>query len=192
MRKNPGSTTVVVIPYGSTSSASVSMNPSRANFDAEYAEQKSTPTRPAVELMVMTWPLRCFRMIGRIARVTLSGPKKFVSICLRYCSGLISSKKPGVEVARVVDEHVDAAESLHGRLGRGVRGVLVGDVERDGEEVVVLADGVAHSVGVAAGRDDRVSGGECRLRDVDAHAAAGAGDEPHRVVSHVPVCLSLR
>ena len=70
------------------------MKPSSANFDAEYAEQKSTPTRPAVELMVMTWPLRCFRMIGRIARVTLSGPKKFVSICLRYCSGLISSKKP--------------------------------------------------------------------------------------------------
>ena len=94
MRKNPGSTTVVVIPYGSTSNASVSIQPSRANFDAEYAEQKSTPTRPAVELMVMTWPLRCFRMTGRIARVTLSGPKKFVSICLRYCSGLISSKNP--------------------------------------------------------------------------------------------------
>ena len=43
----------------------------------------------------------------------------------------------------------------------------------------MLADRVADPVGVAAGRDDRVSRGEGRLRDVDAHATAGAGDEPH-------------
>ena len=37
---------------------------------------------------------------------------------------------------------------------------------------------VGHGFGVAAGGDDRVAGGERGLRDVDAHAAACAGDEP--------------
>ena len=140
----------------------------------------------------MTWPLRCFAHdrqdragdVERAEEVRLHLPAVLLGADLL--------EESGVEVARVVDEHVDAAESLHGRLGRSFGGILVGDVERDGEKVVVLADGVAHAVGIAAGRDDRVSGGECRLRDLDAHAAAGAGDEPHRVVSHVPVCLSLR
>ena len=34
------------------------------------------------------------RMTGRTARVTLSGPKRLVSIWARKCSGLISSKNP--------------------------------------------------------------------------------------------------
>ena len=50
-------------------------------------------------------------------------------------------EEPGVEVARVVDQHVDASEPfdgcLDGRLGVGG----VGDVELDGQEVVVLAAG---------------------------------------------------
>ena len=40
----------------------------------------------------MTWPERCARMTGRTARVTFSGPKKFVSIWARNCSGLMFSK----------------------------------------------------------------------------------------------------
>ena len=50
------------------------------------------PTRPAVEVMVMTWPARCSRMIGRTARVTFIGPKRLVSNCRRICAGEISSK----------------------------------------------------------------------------------------------------
>ena len=58
------------------------------------------------------------------------------------------------------------------------------DVELDDEQVVSLADGVGHGVSVAAGRDDRVAGGEGRPRDVYAHATAGAGDEPDLLVGH--------
>ena len=50
-------------------------------------------------------------------------------------------EEPGVEVAGVVDQHVDAAEpstaACDGRLGVGG----VGDVELDGQQVVVLAQG---------------------------------------------------
>ena len=75
------------------------------------------------------------------------------------------------------------------RLHRRLRGCQARDVELDDEQVVGLADGLGHGVGVAAGGDDRVAGGERGLRDVDAHAAAGAGDEPDLLVSHA---LSFR
>ena len=45
-----------------------------------------------------------------------------------------------VEVARIVDEDVDAAEALDRSLSGGNRGAGVGDVERDGEQVLVLTD----------------------------------------------------
>jgi hypothetical protein len=89
-----------------------------------------------------------------------------------------------VEVAGVVDEHVDAAEALDGGRGRGVGRGGVGDVEGEGEQVVVRADGVGGALRVAAGRHDGVARGECRSCDVDAHAAARAGDEADLGVSH--------
>ena len=73
--------------------------------------------------------------------------------------------------------------------GLGVGGV--GDVELDDQEVVVLADRRADLLGVAAGGDDRVTGGQGGLGDVDAHAAAGAGDEPNLLVSHAGALLLL-
>ena len=93
-------------------------------------------------------------------------------------------EEPGVEVAGVVDEDVDAAEALDGGGDRrhGVFGT--GDVELDDEQVVGVAERLAHGVGVAAGRDDGVAGGERRLHDVDAHATAGTGHEPDVLVSH--------
>ena len=39
-------------------------------------------------------------------------------------------------------------------------------------------------LGIAAGRDDGVAGGQRRLRDVDAQTTACAGDEPNLLVSH--------
>ena len=91
----------------------------------------------------------------------------------------------GVEVAGVVDQHVDATEPLDrridGRLGRGG----VGDVERHRQQVVVLAERGGDGVGVAGGGNHRVAGGERSLGDVDAHAAGGASDEPDLLVSHV-------
>ena len=49
-------------------------------------------------------------------------------------------------------------------------------------------------LGVAAGGDDRVTGGQGGLGDVDAHAATGAGDEPNILVTHVvhSFCLTHR
>ena len=64
-------------------------------------------------------------------------------------------------------------------------GVLrAGDVELDDEQVVGVADRLRDGVGVAAGGDDVVAGGQRGLGEVDAHAAAGAGDEPGLVLGH--------
>jgi hypothetical protein len=108
-------------------------------------------------------------MTGRTARV-------------RFGADLL--EEPGVEVAGVVDEHVDASEPVDGSPdGRfGVGGV--GDVEHDGQEVIVLAQGGGDGLGVAGGGDHGVAGRERRPGDVDAHATAGAGDEPNLLVSH--------
>jgi hypothetical protein len=89
-----------------------------------------------------------------------------------------------LEAGGVVDEHVDAAEAVDGGLHRRLGVGAVGDVELDDEQIVRRADGLRHVVGVAAGGDDRVARGERRLRDVDAQAAAGAGDEPDLLVGH--------
>ena len=69
---------------------------------------------------------------------------------------------------------------LNDRLGLGG----VGDVELDGQEVIVLAHGRCDRVGVAGSSDYSVTGLQCRLGDVDAHATAGAGDEPHLLLTH--------
>ena len=95
MRKNPGSTSIVLMPNGATSEARPSMNPSTPNFEAAYAVRKSpVEAMPAVEEMVMTSPERCVRSWGSTARVTLTGPNRVDSIWARKSSGAISSKKP--------------------------------------------------------------------------------------------------
>jgi hypothetical protein len=85
-------------------------------------------------------------------------------------------EEPGVEVARVVDEHVDPAEpvdrSRHGRLCVGG----LGDVQLDRQEVVMLPNRRADLLGVPSSGDDRVISRQRGLGDVDAQATAGAGD----------------
>ena len=124
-------------------------------------------------------------MIGKTARVTLSGPKKLVSIWGPELCGADLLEVSGVVVAGVVDEHIDASEPFDGRLCSRVRCVGVGDVQGDCEQLVVLTDGVAPPALVASGGHDRVSGCECRLGDVHAHPPTGAGDEPP------PFCLTF-
>src|ERR1700746_825552 len=118
---------------------------------------------PAVEEIATTSPERWARITGSTARVTFSGPNKVVSSCARKSCGLISSNSP---VCRL-----------------GVGGV--GDVELDGQQVVVLAQGRCDSAGVTPGGDHGVTGRERGPGDVGAHAAAGAGDEPDLLVLHV-------
>ena len=123
-------------------------------------------------------------MTGSTARVTFSGPNRLVSIWARKSSGADLLEEAGVEVAGVVDQHVDPAEPLDGGVDGGLRAGGVGDVERDGQQVVVRTDRGADPLGVAAGGHDRVPGGQGRPGDVHAHAAAGAGDEPDLLLTH--------
>src|SRR6266571_5418848 len=162
VRKNPGLTMVVWMPNGSTSGRSDSIQPSRPNFDAACAEQNSGPTRPAPDEIEMMWPERCLRMTGRTARVTFIGPSRLVASCRSICSGQLL-EVAGIEVGGVVDQHVDAAEALDGGLHHCLGVGTAGDVELDDQQVVRLADGIRHGVGVAA----------------------GAGDEPNLLLSHV-------
>ena len=94
-----------------------------------------------------------------------------------------------LEVARVkaggvVDQHVDAAEPVdsgpHRRLGIGA----AGDVQLDGQQVVRLSQRLGHALGVPAGRHNRVAGRQGGLGEIDAHATAGAGDEPNLLAAH--------
>jgi hypothetical protein len=89
-----------------------------------------------------------------------------------------------VEVGGVVDQHVDAAEAVNGRRDRRLGVVRAGDVELDDQEVVGLADRLGDGVGIAAGCDDRMAGGQRGLGEVDAHVTPGAGDEPRLRLSH--------
>ncbi len=81
------------------------------------------------------------------------------------------------------------SEPLDCGLDRGLCVGVACDVELDGEEVVGLADGVRHRVGVAPGRDHSIPGREGRLGDVHAHAAPGTGDEPDLLVGHRDLSL---
>jgi len=93
-------------------------------------------------------------------------------------------EEPGIEVARVVDHHVDASEpfdgGLDGRLGVGG----VSNVQLHGQQFVAPAHGRGNGVGVTGGSDHRMAGRQCDLGDVDAHATPGAGNEPNLLVSH--------
>ena len=52
-------------------------------------------------------------------------------------------EEAGLEAAGVVDQHVESAEPLHGRVHGGRGGGGVGDVEVDGQQVVVLTERLA-------------------------------------------------
>src|SRR5215218_2862657 len=75
------------MPNGATSKDSDSIQLSTPNLEAAYAVQNSWPTMPAVDEIATTKPERWARMAGSTARVTLTGPKKVVSICDLKSSG---------------------------------------------------------------------------------------------------------
>ena len=178
MRKKPGFTIVVWMPNGSSSGASDAIQPSTPNFDAAYALQYSNPASPAEEEIVTTCPERCSRMAGSTARVTFIGPIKARRELSLDLLGRELLEEAGDEARGVVDQDVDGAEAIRRRLGRGLGVVAAGDVELDDQQGVRVAEGAPDGLGVATGGDDVVAGRERGLRDVDAHAAAGAGDEP--------------
>src|SRR4029450_7674247 len=60
-------------------------------------------------------------------------------------------EEAGVEVARVVHQHVDPAESVDGGLDGSLRGGGVGDVEAHDLEIVVVTEYGADPLGIASG-----------------------------------------
>jgi hypothetical protein len=99
-------------------------------------------------------------------------------------------EETGVEVARVVDQHIDPAEPVHAGLDGGLGAGGVGDVKSYDDEVVVCAEHGGDLLGVAAGGHDGVTDSQGGLGDVDAHAATGARDEPDILVTHAGVLPS--
>ena len=191
VRKKPGSTSIVRIPNGATSGASDSIQPSTPNFDAAYAVTNSPPTRPAVEEIVTTSPDRCARITGRAARVTLTGPNRVVSICARNSSGLISSKNPALKLPALLTStsiRPNRSTATWTAASASAGSVTSSLTTRRSS---CCAERRGDLLGVAAGGDDRVTGGQGGLGDVDAQAAAGAGDEPNLLVTHVCCTPSL-
>ena len=134
----------------------------------------------------MTWPPRCARMTGRTGAGDVERAEE-VRLHLRpELVGADVLEVPGVEVAGVVDEHVDAAEPVDGRLGGGVAAAGSVMSRATASRFSCSPIAVSHPVRVAAGGDHGVAGGECGLGDVDAETAAGAGDEPDLAVCCVP------
>jgi hypothetical protein len=137
---------------------------------------------PAVEEIVTIRPERWVRMTrkgraGDVDRTEQGG--------LDLRPELLRGKlleEPGVEIASIVDQHINPAEPVHARLDSGLGPRGVGDVKSYHDEVVVCAEHEGDLLGVAAGGDDSVTGSQGRIGDVDAHAPAGAGDEPDLVL----------
>ena len=126
---------------------------------------------PAVEEIVTTRPERWARMIGRVARVTLTGPKKVVSIWARNSSGVSSSKNPALKLPALLTSTSIRPNRSTRRLDGGRRAGRIGDVEGDDQQICrAIARTERDLLGVAAGSDDRVTGSQGGLGDVDAHA----------------------
>ena len=86
---------------------------------------------PAVEEIVTTRPERWARITGRTARVRLIGSEQGRLDLRPEVLGADLLEEPSVEVARVVDQDVDAAEPVHRRTRRSLDVVEIGDVELD-------------------------------------------------------------
>src|SRR2546422_5644659 len=93
-------------------------------------------------------------------------------------------EEAGVEVASVVDQDVDVAEPVDGSPHGSLRIGKAGHVQLYHQQVSRLAHRRLHGLGVPAGGDDHVAGGQSRIRDIDAHSTAGASDEPNSLSSH--------
>src|SRR6185437_5943141 len=100
--------------------------------------------------------------------------------------GLLDSAEQAVP--RVVDDHVDPAESLHRSLHGELGSFLVADVKFDGEDLIGKA---AHEVGerpgVPGGGSYAVATPEGGQGEFVADTGGGSGDEPGPACRCVPV-----
>jgi hypothetical protein len=93
-------------------------------------------------------------------------------------------EEAGVEVAGVVDQHVEAPEPCD-RCGRRRLGVFeAGDIERETQQALMVAESRRDLPRVPAGRHHGVTGRQRGFGDLDSQAPAGTGDEPDLWVVH--------
>ena len=140
---------------------------------------------PAVEETVTTRPARWARICGSAARVTLTGPNRVVSIWARKASGVISSKNPALKLPALFTRTSRCPNRSTAAWTAAWAAAGVGDVESDGQEVLVLSEGIDDALGLAGGGDHGVAGGQGSLGDVDAQAASCAGHEPYLLLGHL-------
>ena len=154
------------------------------NFAAAYAVQNIWPAMPAVEEMVtqQAGALLAHHRQDGASDIHRAEQQRLDLIADLFGAQLL--EEAGEEVARVVDQDVDSAELRDGGLDGRLRILRAGDVELDGQQVVVVAHRSRDLRRIAAGGDNGVAGGQGGLGDVDAQASTSAGDEPHFLFSH--------
>ena len=76
---------------------------------------------PPVEDIVTISPLCCFRIIGSAARVTFTGPKRFVLDLRAKVLRRNLFEESRVKVPCIVDQYVDAPEPVCRRFDRRLR-----------------------------------------------------------------------
>ena len=84
-------------------------------------------------------------------------------------------------VARIVDQNVNAPETLHCLLDRSFSLCLVGDVQlhKGGVLLWSVRIGFAHLFEISAGRDDAITNAQRRPGNSCSKAAAGARNKPN-------------
>ena len=107
----------------------------------------------------MTWPAPCSRSTGSAALVTLTTPKRLVSICARKSSSGDVLDGGEVGIAGVVDDDVETAEGVDRQRTAAAGGVVVGDVERERADAVAeLGDQVVELFGRRAVASEPMAG----------------------------------
>src|SRR5207302_1343863 len=87
VRINPGQTVVTRMPDARSSARSPSERPTSANLLELYGKRCGTLTLPPMEAMLTMRPSPLGRICGSTARMTLSGPQKFVDMSRSFQPG---------------------------------------------------------------------------------------------------------
>jgi hypothetical protein len=154
------------MPNGATSGVSDSIHPSTPDFDAAHAVQNSWPRMPAVDGMVTTRP-----DVGNHHRQDSTGDvSRAEQGGLDLGSEVLGSdlfQESSIEIARVVDHHVEPTVPAHGSLDRGVGSCGVGDIQSDRRQIVVLAESGGDAFGIPCNANYPVASCGRSLSDVD-------------------------
>jgi hypothetical protein len=123
----------------------------------------------------MIWPERWPRITGTADKVH-DAVEIGVDLRPEFC---VLSLLEGDDMAKagIIDENVEAAEGADCKFHPGLCGGGVGDVEREGPQIIAMTFlEIRHAGRIARGRHDAVAGGERRLRNGAPEPPSTAGD----------------